>query len=80
MVVLKLNLTTMIEIKETGNGKWGLFVRGLLIGESKAHYDAELYRGVLTNLVEETYNKGYADGERRIKFKVSESWTRQTEL
>jgi len=31
----------MIEVRQTENGRWGLFVNGILIGDAKARFDAD---------------------------------------
>lgn len=36
----EVNLSN-IEVKETDNGRWGLFINGILIGDSKARFDAD---------------------------------------
>jgi hypothetical protein len=37
----------MIEVKETDDGKWGLYLDGKLLGESKHRYDADHAKQVL---------------------------------
>jgi hypothetical protein len=37
----------MIEVKEIDDGKWGLFLDGVLLGESKHRYDADHARQIL---------------------------------
>jgi len=31
----------MIEVKETDDGKWGLYLDGVLLGDSKHRYEAD---------------------------------------
>jgi hypothetical protein len=37
----------MIEVKEINDGKWGLFLDGVLLGESKHRYDADHAKQIL---------------------------------
>jgi len=37
----------MIEVKETDDGKWGLYLDGVLLGESKHRYDADHAKQIL---------------------------------
>jgi hypothetical protein len=37
----------MIEVKETGDGKWGLYLDGVLLGDSKHRYDADHAKQIL---------------------------------
>ena len=37
----------MIELKETDDGKWGLYLDGVLLGESKHRYHADHAKQVL---------------------------------
>jgi hypothetical protein len=31
----------VVEVQQTENGRWGLFVNGILIGDAKARFDAD---------------------------------------
>jgi len=37
----------MIVVKETGDGKWGVYLDGVLLGESKNRFDADHAKQVL---------------------------------
>ena len=37
----------MIEVKETDDGKWGLYLDGVLLGDSKHRYEADHAKQVL---------------------------------
>ena len=37
----------MIEVKETGDGKWGLYLDGVLLGDSKHRYEADHAKQIL---------------------------------
>jgi len=37
----------MIEVKETADGKWGLYLDAVLLGESKYRYDADHAKQIL---------------------------------
>lgn len=37
----------MIEVKETDDGKWGLYLDGVLLGDSKNRYEADHAKQVL---------------------------------
>jgi hypothetical protein len=37
----------MIEVKETDDGKWGLYLDGVLLGDSKHRYDVDHAKQIL---------------------------------
>lgn len=37
----------MIEVKETNDGKWGLYLDGVLLGDSKNRYEADHAKQIL---------------------------------
>ena len=42
----------MIEVKETDDGKWGLYLDGVLLGESKHRYDADHAKQLILRYLE----------------------------
>jgi hypothetical protein len=42
----------MIVVKETGDGKWGLYLDGVLLGESKHRFDADHAKQVLLHYLQ----------------------------
>ena len=42
----------MIEVKETDDGKWGVYLDGVLLGESKNRYDADHAKQILLRFLE----------------------------
>ena len=51
----------MIEVKETGDGKWGLYLDGVLLGESKNRYDADHAKQILLRYLQK--HGGETDNE-----------------
>ena len=53
----------MIEVRETDDGKWGLYVDGVLLGESKHRYDADHAKQILLRYLEKHGAKTQMDIE-----------------
>ena len=53
----------MIEVKETDEGKWGLYLDGVLLGESKHHYDADHAKQVLLRYLQKHGGETQTDVE-----------------
>lgn len=47
----------MIEVKETGDGKWGLYLDQVLLADSKYRYDADHGRQVVINYLKQQEQK-----------------------
>jgi len=54
----------MIEVRETDDGKWGLYLDGVLLGESKHRYDADHAKQILLRFLEKHAGKTQIDIER----------------
>jgi len=53
----------MIEVKETDDGKWGLYLDGVLLGESKHRYDADHAKQILLRYLEKHGGETQTDVE-----------------
>jgi hypothetical protein len=53
----------MILVKETDGGKWGLYLDGVLLGESKSRYDADLAKQILLRYLQKHRGEGETDFE-----------------
>lgn len=53
----------MIEVKEVGD-KWGVFLKGVLLGTSKARFDADHAKQVLTHWCDECVTIARRETER----------------
>jgi hypothetical protein len=53
----------MIEVKETDDDKWGLYLDGVLVGDSKHRYDADHAKQVLLRYLEKHCGETQTDIE-----------------
>jgi hypothetical protein len=53
----------MILVKETDDGKWGLYLDGVLLGESKSRYDADHAKQILLRYLQKHRGEGETDFE-----------------
>ena len=53
----------MIEVKETDGGKWGLYLDGVFLGESKYRYDADHAKQILLRYLEKHGGETQTDFE-----------------
>lgn len=56
----------MIEVKETDDGKWGLYLDGVLLGESKYRYDADHAKQILLRYLQKHGGEAQTDIEPLI--------------
>lgn len=55
----------MIEVRETDDGKWGLYLDGVLLGESKYRYDADHAKQILLRYLRKHGSETQTDIEPR---------------
>lgn len=53
----------MIEVKETDAGKWGLYLDGVLLGDSKHRYEADHAKQVLLRYLQKQGGETQSDIE-----------------
>ena len=53
----------MIEVKETDDGKWGLYLDGVLLGDSKHRYEADHAKQILLRYLQKYGCETQADVE-----------------
>ena len=53
----------MIEVKETDDGKWALYLDGVLLGDSKHRYEADHAKQILLQYVQKHGGETQADIE-----------------
>jgi len=51
----------MIEVKETDDGKWGLYLAGVLLGDSKNHYHADHAKQILLRYLQKHRGETHTD-------------------
>ena len=51
----------MIEVKETDDGKWGLYLDGVLLGDSKHRYEADHAKQILLRYLQKHGGETQAD-------------------
>jgi hypothetical protein len=53
----------MIEVKETDDGKWALYLDGVLLGDSKHRYEADHAKQTLLRYLQKHGGETQADNE-----------------
>ena len=46
-----------LEVKQTEEGKWGLYVNGILLGDSKSRFDADHAKVILSKATVQLQSK-----------------------